>query len=138
MMTQLTLNSLSAPITRRDFSPPAPPPQRLQQKIQTTLQMAQGLPPEACLRTIKTRLLAIQADCRAIAKTFIFVEASITCDQYNLGGCAHDQATLFRGPNEDASVAICVTAQGSLLHRDGGAWQVYYNAGDVHPEGLNL
>ena len=133
MPIQVIPNYLPSPQTQLDFLPPAPPTQRLQQKIQTTLQMAQGLPAEACLHIVKVRLLAIQADCRAIAKTFIFVEENITCDQYNLGGCAQHQATLFRGPSEDASVAICITARGSLLHRDGKAWQVYHNAGDIHP-----
>ena len=54
-------------------------------------------------------------------------------DEYELGGSHQQKATLFRGPSEDASVAICVTSQGSLLHRNGSLWQIYYNAGDINP-----
>jgi hypothetical protein len=107
--------------------------QTLRQQIGATLHSAQNLPPTERLPAIKTRLAAIQADCQAIAHTFIVVEVHITCDQYGLNGRMQDTATLFRGPSEDASVAICVTAQGSLLHRNGGAWVVYRNTGDVYP-----
>ncbi|MCL6433564.1 MAG: hypothetical protein K6T90_04990 [Leptolyngbyaceae cyanobacterium HOT.MB2.61] len=107
--------------------------QELRQKIYTALQSAKNLPPEDCLKEIETRLLAIQSDCRALKKTFIVVEEKITCDQYELGGSNQDTAILFRGPAEDASVAICVTAKGSLLHRNGYPWTVYRNAGDVDP-----
>jgi hypothetical protein len=64
---------------------------------------------------------------------FIVCELRIACDQYDLGGSKHHQATLFRGPSEDASVAICVTEQGSLLHRNDSDWKIYCNAGDVNP-----
>lgn len=105
--------------------------QELGQRIHTALQSAKDLPAQDCLREIKTRLLAIQVYCGTIAKTFIVVEQRVTCDQYGLGGDKHDAATLFRGPNDDASVAICVTDRGSLLHRSSNSWQVYRNAGDV-------
>lgn len=105
----------------------------LQQKIEAALEAAKPLPPEDCLQEIKDQLLAIQIHCRAIAKTFIVVEEKITCSQYGLGGSDRAIATLFRGPSEDASVAICVTYKGSLLHRNGGSWTVYRNAGDVDP-----
>lgn len=105
----------------------------LRQKIQTALQSAKELAPDACLNEIKNRLLAIQMDCGAIGKPFIVVEEMITCDQYELGGRTQDTATLFRGPHESASVAICVTLKGSLLHRNSNPWQVYRNAGDVNP-----
>lgn len=107
--------------------------QMLRQQIGAALHSAQNLPPTERLLDIKTQLAAIQADCRAIEHTFIVVEVHITCNQYGLNGRTQDMATLFRGPSEDASVAICVTARGSLLHRNGGAWVVYYNAGDVNP-----
>ncbi|NJP12034.1 MAG: hypothetical protein HC866_23285 [Leptolyngbyaceae cyanobacterium RU_5_1] len=105
----------------------------MRQRIQTALQYAKELPADDCLEEIKDRLLAIQSYCKTVGKTFIVVEEEITCDQYELGGCNQDVAILFRGPNEDASVAICVTAQGSLLHRNGYPWKVYRNAGDVDP-----
>lgn len=105
--------------------------QELRQQIHTTLQSAKDLPPQECLRKIEAGLLDIQAYCQRIAKTFIVVEQRITCDEYELGGDKHHTATLFRGPNDDASVAICVTDQGSLLHRNSCVWQVYRNAGDI-------
>jgi hypothetical protein len=105
----------------------------LRQNISTALQTAQALPPAARLQYIRASLATIQADCQAIAHPFIVVEMATTCDQYDLRGHSLDKATLFRGPSETASVAICVTAQGSLLHRNGDTWQVYRNAGDVNP-----
>jgi hypothetical protein len=107
--------------------------QTIRQQIGAALQSAANLPSADRLQDIKTRLAAIQTDCQAIAHTFIVVEIHITCDQYGLNGRVQDTATLFRGPSEDASVAICVTAQGSLLHRNGGTWMVYCDAGDIHP-----
>jgi hypothetical protein len=106
--------------------------QELRQKINVMLQYAKELPPEQCLREIRSRLFAIQHYCAAIGKTFIAIEEMITCDQYELGGNYSDTATLFRGPNVDASVAICVTKQGSLLHRNSGFWRIYRDAGDVN------
>ena len=76
-------------------------------------------------------LKAIQIYCRSVGKTFIFCELKITCDEYGLGGSQQQSATLFRGPSEDASVAICVTDKGSLLHRNDSCWTVYCDAGDV-------
>lgn len=107
--------------------------QELRYRINSTLQMAKHLPPLDCLQVIKSRLSEIQADCRAIGKTFIVVEEAITCDQYDLGGLSHETATLLRGPSRDASVAICVTDRGSLLHRNGVYWKIYRDAGDVSP-----
>lgn len=107
--------------------------QELQQKIQTALQIAKELPPHACLEEIEKSLLAIQRYCKTLQKTFIVVEEEITCDQYELGGSKQDTATLFRGPKQEATVAICVTAKGSLLHRNGYPWTIYRNVGDVDP-----
>lgn len=112
--------------------------QELRQKIWQTLEVVKNLPPEAGQCAIRERLLAIQRDCQSVQKTFIFVEERILCNQYDLGGYAGDTATLFRGPNEDASVAICLTDRGSLLHRNGCPWQVYRNAGDINPIKANL
>lgn len=107
--------------------------QELRQKIYSALQTATGLPSELCRQEINRQLLAIQAYCSTIGKKFVFVEEPITCAQYSLGGHNQDPAMLFRGPNEDASVAICVTHQGSLLYRNDRPWQIYKNAGDVAP-----
>jgi uncharacterized protein YigA (DUF484 family) len=107
--------------------------QELRQKIQTALQTARLLSPSDRLQAIRERLLAIQTYCKPLKKTFIVVEEKITCDQYELGGYQQDAAILFRGPNEDASVAICVTSKGSLLHRNSSPWKIYKNAGDVNP-----
>ncbi|MBW4580761.1 MAG: hypothetical protein KME42_14440 [Tildeniella nuda ZEHNDER 1965/U140] len=107
--------------------------QELQQKIQTALHVAKDLSPIACLREIETSLLAIQIYCKTVQKTFIVIEEKITCDQYELGGCKQDAAILFRGPDKAATVAICVTAKGSLLHRNDDLWTVYRNAGDIDP-----
>ncbi|MBW4472159.1 MAG: hypothetical protein KME45_17400 [Stenomitos rutilans HA7619-LM2] len=107
--------------------------QELQQKIQTALQIAKDLPPHDCLEEVEKSLLAIQSYCKTLEKTFIVVEEAITCDQYELGGSKHDTAILFRGPNQKATVAICVTAKGSLLHRNDHPWTIYRNVGDVDP-----
>lgn len=106
---------------------------QLGQQIYAALQDAKDLSPEKCLSTIKDRLIAIQISCKAIHKTFIVVEEQITCADYDLRGSQQDTATLFRGPSEDASVAICVTQKGSLLHRNGYIWNIYKNVGDVNP-----
>jgi hypothetical protein len=107
--------------------------QELQQRIHEALQSAKDLPPDECLCEIKDRLLAIQKYCETVQKTFIMIEEKITCDQHNLGGCRQHIATLFRGPSEDASVAICVTDQGSLLHRNDCPWKIYRSLGDINP-----
>jgi len=107
--------------------------QEIGQKIYTALQSAKDLPLDQCLGEITARLLAIQKYCEFLGKTFIVIEEHTTCNNYELGGCVQDQAILFRGPSEDASVAICVTDKGSLLHRNSSSWQVYRNAGDVCP-----
>ena len=107
--------------------------QELGQKIYAALQAAKNLSPEESLKEIKTRLSDIQTECRAIGKPFVFVEERVTCNQHGLKGRSQDSATLFRGPNENASVAICVTDQGSLLHRNGDRWRIYRNVGDVNP-----
>jgi hypothetical protein len=100
-------------------------------RIYDLLQTAKDLPTSECLNEVRTTLLEIQQDCQKLEKSFIFVEKRITCANYALGGSATDQATLFRGPREDASVAICVTDQGSVLHRNGSPWTAYRNVGDV-------
>jgi len=83
---------------------------------------------------VRHNLQVLQHQCSQAGKTFIFIEEAITCDRFDLGGCSAAQATLFRGPDPSASVAICVTDAGSLLHRNGSRWQIYENAGDVAPE----
>ena len=107
--------------------------QEVRRRIQETLLIGKDLPPEDRLSEIQRRLLATQHYCESRGKNFIFVKESITCDEYDLGGSSEDKATLFRGPNEDASVAICITDHGSLLHRNGSLWQLYCHAGDVNP-----
>lgn len=111
--------------------------QELRQSIYAALHTAKDLPPEQCLHEIRRRLFAIQQRCATVGKTFIAIEETITCDQYDLGGYAKDSATLFRGPNVEASVAICVTHKGSLLHRNSSVWQVYKDMGDIRIE-VNL
>lgn len=106
---------------------------KAEKKIHDALQSAQDLSPNHCLKEIRNRLLAIKKYCATVDKTFIVVEETITCDQYSLGGCHENAATLFRGPSEDASVAICVTKKGSLLYRNGGLWKIYRYAGDINP-----
>ncbi|NJL22628.1 MAG: hypothetical protein HC895_20335 [Leptolyngbyaceae cyanobacterium SM1_3_5] len=106
--------------------------QILRRKIQIALWTAQTLPVEACLNEIRNQLIVIQNDCERHQKKFIFVEEIITCNQHELGGSDRHSATLFRGPSEDASVAICVTQKGSLLHRNSCPWIAYKNAGDVN------
>ena len=106
--------------------------QMLGQKIFAALLSAQSLPPDDCLQEVKSRLSDIQAECLSIGKTFIVVEERVTCSQHGLKGRDRDRATLFRGPSETASVAICVTDKGSLLHRNGDSWRVYKNVGDVN------
>ncbi len=107
--------------------------QELGQKIHAALQAAKNLSREEALTAIKTSLLAIQIECRTIGKSFIFIEERVTCSQYGLKGRIQDSATVFRGPSENASVAICVTDRGSLLHRNGDRWQIYKDVGDVNP-----
>lgn len=105
--------------------------QELRQRINDTLQSAQSLPPDHCRHEVRNQLRAMQEYCKTVEKTFIVVEQRITCDQYDLGGSHQDSATLFRGPNDDASVAICVTDKGSLLHRSSSPWRVFRNQGDI-------
>lgn len=107
--------------------------QELRRRIYETIEVAAELAAGDREDEIRFRLFAIQNYCKTVEKTFIVVEQSITCDQFNLGGSFAETATLFRGPNEDASVAICVTRKGSILHRNGGSWEVYKNEGDVDP-----
>jgi hypothetical protein len=100
-------------------------------QIYELLQSAKQLPTQECLNEVRNKLLEIQKDCQKVEKSFIFVEKRITCANYQLDGYSEDQATLFRGPREDASVAICITDKGSVLHRNGSPWTVYRDAGDV-------
>lgn len=105
--------------------------QELRRRIQELLQIASELPADASLTEIRKRLLNIQQYAQFMGKGFIFVEQEITCDQYSLEGSGHDAAVLFRGPREDASVAICLTHKGSLLYRNSCPWIVYRDAGDI-------
>ncbi|MEM9008725.1 MAG: hypothetical protein AAGE59_35095 [Cyanobacteria bacterium P01_F01_bin.86] len=109
--------------------------QVIRQKISQMLQGAQSLSKANCLNCIRDGLGDTQSYCKSVGKNFIFVEESITCDQYDLGGLNINRAVLFRGPSEDASVAICVTAKGSLVHRNDGTWKIYRNMGDISPDG---
>lgn len=86
---------------------------------------------EQCASTIRAGLLSIQIYCQTVEKKFIFVEQVITCDQHDIGGRREAKAILFRGPNEDASVAICITQHGSLLYRNDSPWMIYRDAGDL-------
>ncbi|GAB4228625.1 MAG: hypothetical protein Kow00121_57620 [Elainellaceae cyanobacterium] len=107
--------------------------QELRRRINEALISAQDLPPDQCLHRIKERFSAIQAFCQDIGKTFVVVESQITCNQYDLGGSSKDTATLLRGPDQAATVAVCVTQKGSLLHRNSCPWKIYRNVGDVNP-----
>lgn len=95
--------------------------------------VAQQKPRSERYQTVRQRLNKIQDYCTSVGKKFIVCELQITCDQYDLGGNRQINATLFRGPNEDASVAICMTEQGSLLHRNDSPWKDYCDAGDINP-----
>ncbi len=107
--------------------------QELRQKIDVALQSAKVLSPDVCLKEIRNKLSMIQNEYTTIEESFIVVEQRITCDQYGLGGSRCNTATLFQEPGEDASVTICVTDKGSLLHRNGEFWKMYRNLGDVYP-----
>ncbi|KYC39853.1 hypothetical protein WA1_28195 [Scytonema hofmannii PCC 7110] len=106
--------------------------QEMRRRIQQALECAKDLSVENCQDEIRSRLFAIQKYCKSVGKTFIVFEERITCDQFGLGGSHEDPAILFRGPNENASVAICVTDRGSLLYRNDSPWQIYRNFGDVN------
>lgn len=110
-----------------------PVKQTIRRLLQETLAVAQMLPVVKRREFIRQSLDNIRDYCATYEKTFIVCELTITCNQYDLGGCQHQRATLFRGPNENASVAICVAEQGSLLHRNDSPWTVYCDAGDVKP-----
>ena len=105
--------------------------QEIRNRIQNVLETAKYLPPEACTQLVRDQLFEIQSYCQQVGKNFIFVEEEIICNQYDLNGACDDVATLFRGPDERASVAICVTQKGSLLHRNDCEWKVYRDAGDI-------
>ncbi len=107
--------------------------QTLRRLLQETLRGAQQQLIAERRHFVRKKLCDIQAYCENVNKTFIVCELSISCDQYGLGGNKYHHATLFRGPSEDASVAICVTEQGSLLHRNDSDWKIYCDAGDVNP-----
>ena len=111
--------------------------QELRRRISNMLTLAQVLPPAQARRHIREQLIMMRGYCNSVNKTFIFVEQLITCEQFDLGG-GTEAATLFRGPNEDASVAVCITAKGSLLYRSDSPWQVYRNAGDVDPKNSEI
>lgn len=105
----------------------------LRRLLKDTLVTAQQQPATQRCQTVRQRLNYIQNYCKDRNKTFIVCEIEVTCAQYGLGGSRQHTATLFRGPSEDASVAICVTQQGSLLHRNDSPWKIYCDAGDVYP-----
>lgn len=107
--------------------------QTIRRLLRETLVTAQKLPIARRRNYIRQSLENIQDYCATFEKTFIFREITISCDQYGLGGSQYHFATLFRGPSEDASVAICITEQGTLLHRNDSPWKVYCHGGDVHP-----
>ena len=107
--------------------------QTIRRLLQETLAVAQKLPVAKRRTFVRQSLENIQDYCATFEKTFIVREITINCDQYELGGSQYHYATLFRGPSEDASVAICITEQGSLLHRNDSPWIIYCNAGDVNP-----
>lgn len=106
--------------------------QELRRRIVEALQTAKELPPDECLNQIKISLAAIQRYCKTVGKFFVVVEERITCGQHDLGGCHEHSATLFRGPDANASVAICVTDQGSLAYRNSSPWIIYRNQGDIN------
>lgn len=107
--------------------------QELRRLLTETMIIAQGQSVVDRQQFVRRRLRDIQGYCKIFNKAFIVHELEITCDQFDLGGSNRHRATLFRGPNEDASVAICVTDEGSLLHRNGSPWKVFCNAGDISP-----
>lgn len=112
--------------------------QELRRRISETLAVAQFLSPSEGCDEIRHRLELMQTYCQSVDKTFIFVEQRICCHQFDLGGSSQAMATLFRGPSEDASVAICVTDAGSLLYRSDSTWILYRNEGDLVPPALAL
>lgn len=105
--------------------------QEMRRRIQQALEFAKDLSTDDCQDEIRSRLFTIQKYCKSVGKTFIVFEERITCEQFGLGGSREESATLFRGPNENASVAICVTDRGSLLYRNDSPWRIYRNFGDV-------
>lgn len=107
--------------------------QEIRRRIGETLQLSECLSANDCLHEVRKGLLATQEYCESVGKGFLFFEEFITCDQYDLGGTSEDRAILFRGPSEDASVAICVTLKGSLAHRNDSPWRIYKNVGDISP-----
>ncbi len=108
--------------------------QELRRRLNQALYSAKPLPPVQCRDEIRSRLTDIRKFCKANDKTFIFVEQRITFNQFGLGGNRRERATIFRGHNDEASVDICVTDRGSLLHRNECPWEIYKDAGDVNPE----
>lgn len=137
---KITLKFIRSPqaMTQQRHEEPLTRQQRikreLRQNIINTLVSTQELPPEQCLRQMRQRFATIQRFCEIAGKPFVVVETEIRCDQYGLGGHSEHRATLFRGADQNALVAICVTHQGSLLHRNYSSWKLCRNAGDVNPE----
>lgn len=105
----------------------------IRQQILDMLLVAQAQFSDEAVQTIRERLAAIQLFCQSVGKTFIVVEEAIACNQFDLGGHSWHTATLFRGPKPDASVAICMTQNGSLLYRNSSPWSIYRDAGDIDP-----
>lgn len=98
--------------------------QEIRKRLQKTLLSAQLRKRSHRQQFIRESLNDIQLYCQRLEKVFIVCEQSITCDQFDLGGGSHDRAMLFRGPSDAASVAICLTEKGSLLHRNDSDWQI--------------
>lgn len=105
--------------------------QEQKRKIHGVLQTAVELPLPTCRDYIRAELLALKAFCQNWGKLFVVVEEQITCAQHDLGGREEQTATLFRGPDQKASVAICITDQGSLAYRNGSLWCIHKNEGDI-------
>ncbi|WP_416673292.1 hypothetical protein [Egbenema bharatensis] len=131
LQLQQNLKSYESEFSKAETNPKAQIRKEIGRRIYELLKTARDLPPQDCLNEVRNTLSEIQKTCLSIDKSFIFVEKRITCANYQLGGSSEDPAILFRGPREDASVAICVTDKGSLLHRNGSPWIVYRDAGDV-------
>ena len=119
---------------KRDFQIKADIKQNIRRLLQETLIIAQEREISERRQFVRESLDYVQTYCKQADKTFIVCEEAITCEQFDLGGSTDDQATLFRGPSEAASVAICVTEKGSLLHRNDSEWRIYCDAGDVNPK----
>ena len=105
--------------------------QEQKRRIHAVLQQAIELPLPTCRDHIRAELLALKAFCERWGKLFVVIEEQISCAQHDLGGKDEQIATLFRGPDQKASVAICITDQGSRAYRNVALWCVHRNKGDI-------